>query len=142
MLCTVFRPNSDSVISGVTINSASGEATTGNPTIKTSSMSGSVTPTIGFIVFAQRGSNNAAMSIATTPAGDGFATTLDESSRVVLRTYYKIYNSGSTPENMTGDLNDSGAQAIQAWHLTFTSRDQLNYNSGMWSLVSVKEALT
>lgn len=141
MLCTVFRPNSGSVISGVTLNSDSGEATTGDPTIKTSSMSGAVTPTIGFIVFAQRGSNNAGMSIATTPAGDGSATTLDESSRVVLRTYYKIYNSGSTPANMTGDLNDSGAQAVQAWHLTFTSRNQLNYNSGIWSLGAVTKSL-
>jgi ubiquitin-protein ligase len=42
---------------------------------------------------------------------------------------------------MTGDLSDNGAQAIQAWHLTFTSRNQTNYNSGIWSLKSVRESL-
>jgi hypothetical protein len=141
MLCVVFRPNTLSFISGVTVNGLSGQATTGDPTTKTSSMSGSATPTIGFIVFAQRGSNNAAMNITTTPSGDGFASTLDESSRNVLRTYYKIYDFGSTPENMTGDLGDSGAQAIQAWHLTFTSRDQINYNPGIWSLEAVTKFL-
>jgi hypothetical protein len=142
MRSVVFRPAGFSKIAGVIVNNASGEATTGDPTSKTSLMALSGTPTIGFIVFAQRGSNNAAFNVTTTPAADGNNTTTDEGGRNVLRIYYKIYSAGATTINMTGDISDNGAQAIQAWNLTFDSDTGIgSYNSGIWSLGSVVEAV-
>lgn len=118
MLCAVFRPSS--FIGTLTVGGQAGSATTANPASITLSISGIAVPLIGFVVFAQRGSNNANFSIAVTPTNSGSVTTLDESSRNVLRLYYLFYAAGTTPANTSADLNDNGAQAQQCWYIRFT----------------------
>ena len=119
-----------------------GQSTTGDPSSDTITMSSGTPPIVGIIAFAQRGQNNAALNVTSTPAADGFTECLDEASRSVIRHYYKIYSVGNIPADMSGDIGDSGAQGIQSWYFTFTSQSGIKqYNDGIWNLQSVLEAI-
>ena len=142
LLCSVWRPQSPAKIASVIINDTGAQATTGNPSLDTLLMSAGTPPLIGFIAFCQRGSNNASISIATEPVADGYVECLDESSRVVIRQYHKVYDAGTTPADMSGDLNDAGVQGILSWYFTFTSESGIDqYNDGIWNLQSVLDSV-
>lgn len=144
MLCAVFRPNAGTV-TGITINDLDGEATTGNPSQQTLSMSAETgRPIIGFFAMGQRGSNNIALNVTDVPDGFSLVFCQDESSRDVIELYYIIYADGDTPANVTGDIGDNGAQFMQSFYFTFTSTPDTStsYTSGIWNLQSVTESLS
>lgn len=141
MACAIFRPSTNSEIASAILNDVDGQATTGDPSADTVTMSGSSPPLIGFIAFFQRGGNANNMNITSEPAADGYVEVL-KSTLIKIRLYYKIYNVGNTPVDMSGDIADSGAQGIISWYFTFTSQTGIKqYNDGIWNLQSVLEAI-
>lgn len=115
MVGQVFRANNN--IRTVSIGDTAGEATTGDPTLQTLNLSGLTVPVIGFFHMAQRGSNNVAFSLTTTPTNDGATTVVSITAEPLERLYYKIYNITETPADLTGDIGDAGAQLLQSWYI-------------------------
>lgn len=141
-LCTIFRPNVNSGISSVTLNDVDGEATDVVPATDTLAMSASSGPIIGIMMFAQRNSNANSFNENNPPPSDGYTDAIRADGFVHVRHHYKIYNAGSSPSDMTGSINDQGAQAIQSFYFTFDSLSGIKqYNSGIWELQSVLEAI-
>jgi hypothetical protein len=141
----VFRPDAGT-LTGVTTNDVTIQVTTSNPTLQTLNVSGETNlPVLAFFFMAQRGSNNSNLTNVVAPSGYSLFSSDDESGRDVMRSYYQIYSTLDTPADATGDIGDNGAQGLASCYLTFTASadpDVTTYNSGIWNLQAVLEALS
>ncbi len=143
MLCAIFRPSAGSKIFSLHGDFPETSVSTGAPALVTAQLINIPQPSMGFVIFAQRGSNNVTYNINTTPTADGNINCLDEASRSVIRIYYKLIGINDTGVvNMTGRLNDAGVQGNQAFCLYPDSSfdvDTTRYNSGIFRLDATME---
>ena len=128
MLCAIYRANIKLNTADIQIRDLETWSTSNDPAaITTSSSSGNV-PLIVFHAWLQRGSNNSWASGTVPNIYDIESTTYDESSRGVIRLWHKIFNAGDTPQDMTSDMSDSGAQIHFGFYIEITKTSE----HGMW----------
>lgn len=116
VMISIFRPTG--TLTSATPGSVNQQATTGDPTLQTVSASGQSAPLGVFFAMMQRYSNASGLNVTTVPTNDG-VDELAESTTVRIRLYYKFYNTGSSPANVTGDIGDSGAQGMISCYMLF-----------------------